>query len=261
MRLASLLLALLAFLFFAPPAMAAPPQRPPAPGKSAALPAPAPKRPAPAGHRPVSRPNAKKEEEAEEEMPDDGETDDEDPESDDCEDGETEDSDSEDDTTTEEEDPEKQKKAAKGRENYFAGLWKGVTGQRNAALEAAQKEIADLRAENAALRKENRKQAQQLAHFDANWPAIEAALTQGTPDAPALSTKIGKKVAATVMKTAAQQMKGAGHNPAKLPGPGAQQPPAPLPAAGAKAAAPAFGTPEFSAVSDAFWSARRPGSN
>lgn len=114
---------------------------------------------------------------------------------------------------------------AKAREGFFAGLFgagkKAVQNDLAAALAENEKltaRLADLEKQNAALQK-------QLAYIDANWPAIEAALTQGNAEDPALKTDLGKKVADLTMKTAAAQVHNAtGHDPKKLPGPKADKP-------------------------------------
>lgn len=225
MRFVTLLLTLFAFLLCVPAAQAAPPPKTPA--KTAVTPPVQPKSPQKPAPSSRSAPRAVVKREEEDESAEEGGEEDDDSEEEPPAEGEEEDDDSEEEPAAEddEEDGDKtEKKSAKGRENYFRGLWKGVTGQRNSQVGQLQAEIEDLKAQNKSLRKENKRQVKQLAYFDDNWDTIEAALTQGNAEDPVLQTKLGKKVAGTVMKTAAQQMKNSGHDPKKLSGPGAAKP-------------------------------------
>lgn len=230
MRLVTLLLALFTFLLFAPAANAAPPPKTAAQTTLSQKPAPkSPNRPAPSS-KTAPRRDAKRQEE--DEKPEDEEAEDEDPEEEPASEEEPvddEDDDDEEAPAAEDEDDDDQKEekksASAARESYFEGLWNGVTGRRNQKAANLEAENAALKRRVATLKKKNHRQAKQLAHFDENWDTIEAALTQGDAENPALQTDLGKKVKVTVMKTAAQQMQKSGHSAKQLPGPKADKPP------------------------------------
>lgn len=87
----------------------------------------------------------------------------------------------------------------------------------NASLAAAQEQITALTAENARL-------ADLETRFSAELPAIEAALQSGDSAAAALQTGFGQRIASLVATGVTASVTRAGHNPAKLPGPGAAEP-------------------------------------
>ena len=115
----------------------------------------------------------------------------------------------------------KEETEVKIRSGFFAGLFP----DKNAITKVqAADEITKLRADNESLRTQLTEAQNELKAIAEDWPAIEAALAQGTATAPVLQTPLGQKVADLSMKTAAQQMAATGHDPKKLPGPGASKP-------------------------------------
>lgn len=118
--------------------------------------------------------------------------------------------------------------AAAGREGFFTRIFSSKkTAEDTAAvavLDSLKSENATLKSSIAALEAENAEQKKQLSYFDDNWPAIEAALSAGNSAAPALQTALGSRIAAAVATGTQAAIIGAAHSPAKLPGPGANDP-------------------------------------
>lgn len=112
----------------------------------------------------------------------------------------------------------KEETEVKIRSGFFNGLFadKGALTKEQAA-----DEITKLRADNEALRKQLAEAQNELSAIAADWPAIREALLQGKPDAPVLQTPLGQQAAQAAAAAAAAQVAGAGHDPKKMPGPGA----------------------------------------
>lgn len=93
-----------------------------------------------------------------------------------------------------------------------------------AQLTAAQTEAAAFKARLTAVETENATLKAQASAFEAELPAIEAALAAGDSTAPALQTPFGARCASMVLHGITAAHTRAGHDPAKLPGPGSAPP-------------------------------------
>lgn len=111
--------------------------------------------------------------------------------------------------------------ANEDRQGFFSSLFGGKARKQSAAAEETNKALA---AENAALKEENKELKAAAAQFDREWPAIETAITAGQSDAPALQSPFGQKIATLVASGVTASLARSGHDPKKLPGPGADAP-------------------------------------
>lgn len=117
-------------------------------------------------------------------------------------------------------------------EEKRGGLFDSLFGKKaKKDADKAKKEAADatsrlatLEAENERLKAENEQYLKKENAFNAEWPAIEAAILAGDDKAEALQTDFGQRVATAVNKAVTRAHARSGHDPKNLPGPGADKP-------------------------------------
>lgn len=115
----------------------------------------------------------------------------------------------------------KEETEVKIRSGFFAGLFpsKGAI-----SIEQAADELSKLRAENDDLRKQLADAQTELKAISDDWPAIREALLAGKADAPVLQKPLGQQAMQATAAAVAANAASTGHDPKRLPGPGAAKP-------------------------------------
>lgn len=115
----------------------------------------------------------------------------------------------------------KEETEVKIRSGFFSGLFPDKSA---ITKEQAADEITKLRADNETLRTQHAAAQNELKAIEEDWPAIREALMAGKADAPVLQKPLGQQVMQATTAAAAGQIAATGHDPKKLPGPGATPP-------------------------------------